>query len=424
MSVLSGRPQRGGGPVHRPDAIVPTIGDRLGNRAIRGKCGCSVPFVLTRRRLTGLSALVAIAVVAVAVAGPAEAAVSDSPSTSPGFNGPVFAVATAGTVAYVGGEFTAAVVKGKSIARQRLAAFDLATGALLDWAPPADKTVRALAVDPDGSVWAGGDFQTLAGQPRDSLAKISATGVLDPASYKISGGTPRALAVAHGRLYLAGLFTGIDGTTRGNVAAIDLATRALSTWAASTDDLVTSIAVSGDRIYLGGSFHKTNGMSSTSRLIAVKRDGGGVDTGFRPQPAYIVWAIAVSGDRVYAALGGQGGRTVSYTTGGVAKWTITTDGDAQAVAVLGSTVYIGGHFDNVCRTSNTGDHGACLDGSVSRIKLAATSLDGDLLPWAPQGNGVMGVRALVSSPTAGAVVAGGEFTTIAGANQKRLAVFS
>jgi hypothetical protein len=373
--------------------------------------------------LTVLSALAVAASIFVVASGPAGAAVADTPSTSPGFNGPVFAVATSGNIAYVGGEFTAAVVKGKSIARQRLAAVDLTTGALLSWAPAADRTVRALAVDPDGSVWAGGDFQNVGGQARDSLAKISATGSLDPVSYKISGGTPRALAVGHGRLYLAGLFTGVDGAARGNVAAIDLATRTLSGWAARTDDLVTSLAVSGDRLYLGGSFHKTNGVSSTGRLIAVKRDGGGVDTGFRPQPSAIVWAVAVSGDAVYAALGGQGGRTIAYTTGGVARWTLTTDGDAQAVAVLGTTVYIGGHFDNVCRSAATGDHGVCLDGSASRIKLAATDLDGDLLPWAPQANGVWGVRVLVASAPAGVVIAGGEFTTLDGASQKRFAVF-
>src|SRR5262245_6920623 len=183
-------------PLHRPDAVAPPNGARLVDPALWDKYGGNVPIVLTRRtkvRLIVLSALAVAASIFVAASAPAGAAVSDAPATSPGFNGPVYAVATSGNIAYVGGEFTAAVVKGKSITRQRLAAVDMTTGALLDWAPAADRTVRALAVDTDGSVWAAGDFQTIVGQPRDSLAKISTAGALDPASYKISGGSPRAL---------------------------------------------------------------------------------------------------------------------------------------------------------------------------------------------------------------------------------------
>jgi hypothetical protein len=362
------------------------------------------------------------ALVAVVASGPANAAVSEDPVPTPVFNGPVHAAAISGNVVYVGGEFTSAVVKGRQAARNRLAAFDATTGALLNWAPAADRTVRAVAVDPDGSVWAGGDFQTIDGQPRDSLAKISPLGALDPASYRISGGTPRALAIGHGRLYVAGVFTAVDGVKRGNVAAIDLVTRTLSGWAARTDNLVTSLAVGGDRVYLGGSFHRVNDVSSTPRLIAVKRDGAVVDMSFRPRPDSIVWGVTVSGDSVYAALGGGGGRAVSYALNGVAKWAMTTDGDVQAIAVLGSTVYVGGHFDNVCRTARTGDHGVCLDGSVSRIKLAATDLDGKLRSWSPQGNGIRGVLALVATAQTG-VVAAGEFTMLDGRSQKRIAVF-
>ncbi|WP_203925662.1 delta-60 repeat domain-containing protein [Virgisporangium ochraceum] len=375
-----------------------------------------------RSRLVGLSGLAVAALVGVVASGAANAAVSENPVVTPVFNGPVYAVATAGNVVYVGGEFNSAVVRGKQAVRTRLAAFDATTGALLNWAPAADRTVRAVAVDPDGSVWAGGDFQTVDGQPRDSLARISAAGALDPVSFRVSGGSPRALAVGHGRLYVAGVFNAVNGVKRGNVAAIDLATRTLSGWSARTDDVVNALAVGGDRVYLGGAFHRVNDVGSTARLIAVKRDGGAVDMGFRPRPDSIVWGVTVSGDRVYAALGGRGGRAVSYTLNGVAKWAITTDGDAQAIAALGNTVYIGGHFDHVCRTARNGDHGVCLDGSVSRVKLAATDVDGKLLPWSPQGNGIRGVLALVANAQVG-VVAAGEFTMLDGRSQKRIAVF-
>ena len=322
--------------------------------------------VLTRRtkaRLTGLSGLAVAALVAVVASGPANAAVSDEPSATPAFNGPVFAVATAGDVVYVGGEFTAAVVKGKQVARQRLAAINVATGTLLDWAPAADRTVRALAVDSGGRVGRRRlpeRQRPAARQPREDLHAPACS-------------TRRRTRSPAGRR--ARSPSGTAGSTSPGCSPASTARRA-ATWRRSTsprrrcrpgpprtDDLVTSLAVGGDRIYLGGSFHRTNGVSSTGRLIAVKSASGAVDSGFRPQPDAIVWGIAVSGDRVYAALGGRGGRAVSYTTGGVAKWAITTDGDAQAVAVLGSTVYIGGHFDNVCRSARNGDHGVCLDGN-------------------------------------------------------------
>lgn len=379
---------------------------------------------LTKACPTALSGLGAAALIVLACAGPAAAAVSATPLPTPTFNGSVYAVAVSGNVVYVGGSFTAAIVRGKQVARQRLAAVDVSTGALLDWAPAADNVVRAVAVAGQ-HVWVGGDFQNVNGQVRDSLAKVSATGsgALDPASYRISGGTPRALGVGHGRLYLAGLFTAVNGVTRGNVAAVDLASGALSGWAPRTDDLVTSLAVTDNRVYLAGSFHRTNDISSTGRLIAVRADGATVDLGFRPQPQAIVHAMSATADRVYAALGGQGGRAVAYSTGGSAEWTLTTDGDVQAIAALGGSVYLGGHFDNVCRSTRTGDHGSCVDGALPRVKLAATDLDGDLLPWAPTANGIRGVLAMTASAGPGVVVAGGEFTTIDGVAQKRFAVF-
>jgi hypothetical protein len=334
----------------------------------------------------------------------------------------VYAIAIQGSTVFVGGDFTAALVNGKLVGRQRLAAFDAQSGVLLPWAPAADKVVRAIAIA-DTAVWVAGDFQLVNGVSRDSLARLDAsTGQVSPVQHKISGGAPRTLGVGHGRLYMAGLFTGVDNAIRSNVAAFDLGTGELSGWAPTTDDVVESMSVTDTRIYLGGSFHRTNDISSTGRLIAVRPDGT-VDLAFRPQPAAVVHAIATTGSRVYAALGGQGGRTIAYTTGGKADWTVTTDGDVQALTVLGGTVYHGGHFDNVCLSNRTADHGVCLDGSLPRVKLFATDTAGTVLSWAPTANGIRGVLALAAAAGVG-VAAGGEFTTIDGATQKRFALFN
>jgi hypothetical protein len=366
----------------------------------------------------------AAAAIAIAGTGAARAAVvGSSAHTSPQFNGSVYAIAYHDHRVYVGGSFTSAVIDGHLVHRDRLAAFDTRSGDLLDWAPEANNTVRALAVS-DDKVYAAGDFTKVDGRRRDKLAQIDgSSGAVGVFSHQITG-IPQALAVGDGKLYVGGSFSRVDSSPRSRLAAFSLYDGAIDRrWQPTADGTVHALAFAGNRVYLGGSFHRTDGVRSTLRLSAVDPATGGLDRGFRPAPPALVHSIAVDRNGVYAAMGGQGGLAAAYTTTGSTRWTRFFDGDVQGVAVLDGTAYVGGHFDRACSTTAKGPHGTCSGSSRSRVKLAAINANGSLNSWAPQANGIVGVRTIVVDPVQRTVAVGGDFTTIGGKTQKRYAFF-
>jgi hypothetical protein len=95
----------------------------------------------------------------------------------------------------------------------------------------------------------------------------------------------KALAVTRSTLYVGGDFTNIGGQPRRGVAAIDIRTGALTPWnlrLTGTDVEVDAIATSDSTVYVGGVFSKASGRRR-SNLAAVRLDSG------RPLP----WAPRV-----------------------------------------------------------------------------------------------------------------------------------
>ncbi len=354
-----------------------------------------------------VATLVTVLVAAVLVAAGTQAtAVSSRARPAPTFNGAVHTIAHRGSIVYVGGEFTSATAGGRTHRRLRLAAFDSRSGALLNWAPPADATVRALVATADG-IYAAGDFHEVGGRDRDGLVRLHpSTGSVGSFRHSVTG-TPYALSTGNGRLYLGGSITAVDGQRRANLAAFVLSTGALDTrWRPAADDTVHALAAYGPRVFVGGGFHTVAGVRGTLRLAAVNGASGVVDPAFLPRVPAEVRAIAVDGTGVKVATAGVGGRAISYSFARAVRWQRVFDGDATAIATADGMTYVGGHFDSACLTSKNGAHGVCTDGSSPRFKLAAVTGAGVLASWAPQANGVIGVRVLSVNRAAGTIEAG------------------
>ena len=322
----------------------------------------------------------------------------------------------------------------------------------------------------DGRAVVGGLFTGVGGQPRNNVAAINADGKVDKLFNPGTNGQVSAVATSEDGsvIFLGGVFTEAGGAPRANLAAVDAVTgAALANWQADTGGVnpdVNSLAVHGDRLYVGGRFARIDG-TGYKRLVALDITTGDLVPGFRPAPDNKVTEVVVSGDgsTVYAGgaftqLGGQpraragavdaatgnatafapagsGGNavTVALSPDGqrffvgtqnntlfaydpaisnTPAWTIKTSGDTQAIAVSDDEMWIGGHFSQI------------VTGKIPRPFIASLDpVDGSVNDWNPQCSGPkMGVWALEYDGTH--LHAGGLFASFNTVRQRGYARFA
>ncbi len=101
-------------------------------------------------------------------------------------------------------------------------------------------------------MYAGGDFNSIGGQPRNFIA------ALDPSSGNATAWNPNAdfavgaLAVSGSTVYAGGTFGQIGGQMRNYIAALDAGTGAATGWNPNAGSTVLALAVSGSTVYAGG----------------------------------------------------------------------------------------------------------------------------------------------------------------------------
>jgi len=323
----------------------------------------------------------------------------------------VLSLAVSGSTVYTGGYFTS--VGGQP--RNNIAAIDANTGQPTSWNPNADSFVCSLLVS-GSTVFACGLFTSIGGQARNKIAAIDATtGQATPWNPNANDRV-QTLALSGSTIYAGGQFTNIGGQPRNHIAAIDITTGLATLWNPNADGYVSALAICGSTVYAGGSFDKV-GNILVPHLAAI--DTSGMPTNLSPCANCGASTLAVSGSTLYAGgVSSVGGvprgniAAIDATTGQATAWDPRANSIVYALAFSGSRVYAGGRFTNI--------------GGETRNRLAALEATGQgtATPWNPNANSV--VNTLAVRGTGGMadpiiVYAGGQFTNIGGEARSRIA---
>ena len=360
----------------------------------------------TARRLVGFGAALVLGVgAALVVAGPAAAVVPFAATPTAGWrvNGNTFAVKVVGNRVYVGGTFTQAIApNGTTRPRANLAAFDVATGALIEeFRADTNGSVRALVSD-GSTVYAAGTFTTVSGLSRQRVAAVdAATGVVRPFVAQADS-TVHALDLRAGRLFVAGSFGRVGGVARPRLAAVNPTTGAVDAqFAPQPNNNVLAVRANpaGSVVYIAGDF---------TGVGPVGRDGLAALNGVTGAPIAPVFGntyrpslgldMNEDGSRLFVAAGALGNQVQAYNpTTGVRLWRQRADGDVQAVAYHAGTVYFGFHES--------------FETDTRLRMLAADATTGAIDPtFRPVFDLFWGVRAI--SATDAGLAAGGEFNWV------------
>jgi uncharacterized repeat protein (TIGR01451 family) len=372
---------------------------------------------------------------------------------------PVLALAVIGSDLYVGGSFTSANVGGSggtpAVSVNNIAKFNTTAST---WSALSnvngngvDAVVFALAVI-GSDLYVGGDF-TLAGNvAANRVAKFNTTTNTWSALSNVNGNgvdnVVLALAVIGSDLYVGGQFTsanvgGSGGTPAVPVNHIAKFNTTASVWSAlsnvngnGVNGTVNALTVIGSDLYVGGQFNSANvgGSGGTPAVTAnyiAKFDttasvwsalsnvnGNGVD-GTVQALAVIGSDLYVGGSFTSANVGGSGG-TPAVPVNHIAKFNTTAsvwsalsnvngngvDSNVLALAVIGSDLYVGGSF-TIANVGGSGGTPAVPVNNIAKFDTTASV-------WSAlsnvNGNGVdISVRAL--AVIGSDLYVGGEFTT-------------
>jgi hypothetical protein len=301
--------------------------------------------------------------------------------TGSGVNNSVRTIAVKGNDLYVGGDFTTANLGGTQVNANYVAKFSTLTNT---WSAVGtgsgngvNSSVLSILVS-GGDLYLGGQFTVVniggATVNANNIVKFSSLtnvwSVLGSGSGNGVDNSVNAIAVSVSDLYVGGRFTmaNVSGTTLGTnqLAKFNLLT---ATWTPLTsgaknqiNGFVSSLAVSGSDLYVGGSFTVAGNVMANhiAKFNTLTNTWNALGNGSGNGVSGSVYALTViSGDLYvggYFTTANVGG--VQVGTNNIAKFNLLAktwssigsgggnglDGEVSALTVIGSELYAGGYF--------------------------------------------------------------------------------
>jgi uncharacterized delta-60 repeat protein len=293
-----------------------------------------------------------------------------------------------------------------------------------DFAPVVDGDVRSIAVQADGKILIGGEFDMVGSTPRNRLARLDASGAIDPA-FNAGAGIAAGSIVTSAREQAD---RKILITTEGPIGRHIARFNASGTPDDNRDDdpavIFEPFAREGDvfalglqadgRIVVGGSFHRLGHQFEQRDVtneprhgIGRVRPGGELDLDFKPDTDGTVHAILVQPTDGRILVAGQFNTLAGAARQNIGRLNVdgtldhsftpgAFDGVIKALALQDGKILVGGAFTTI--------------GGITRHNIARLTAEGAVDPGfapGPRPGGASVVEAILPLLSTGKVLIGG-----------------